>query len=232
VKVFLIFGLFGCLCFGVGDWLMIYGEPEYTGALPWLTEGVAAIPQWRYDLAMALAYPGILLYGAALFAVGRYIRQERARKVYHYLNAFGLAPWIALHLFYVMILTLFSWMNGNGYEAAACAVCEGLFSQLSWLIPVSEGWMLPVFLYWFYLQIRGRTVFPRWMAAANVFVYFGLLKGLSTLMPVSAFRLGFTNGLMSESMLLWFGSMLVWEAGRSRSDLRAPDRSEAAADQR
>lgn len=28
-------------------------------------------------------------------------------------------------------------------------------------------------------------------------------------LPVSAFRLGFTNGLMSESMILWFGIMLI-----------------------
>ena len=28
------------------------------------------------------------------------------------------------------------------------------------------------------------------------------------LMPVSAFRLGFTNGLMSESMVIWFGIIL------------------------
>ena len=68
--------------------------------------------------------------------------------------------------------------------------------------------MLPVFLYWFYLQIRGKTVFPRWMAFTNVLVIFALLKGLSLLMPVTAFRLGFTNGLMSESMLIWFGIIL------------------------
>ena len=138
----------------------------------------------------------------------RYIKEEKRRKVYHYLNAFGLTPWIALHLFYVMILTLFSWMHGNGYADAALAVCEGLFSRLSWLVPVSEALMLPVFLYWFFLQITGKTVLPRWMAFTNVLVIYALLKGVSLLLPVSAFRLGFTNGLMSESMILWFGVML------------------------
>lgn len=33
---------------------------------------------------------------------------------------------------------------------------------------------------------------------------------LTMLMADRAFRLAFTNGLMSESMLLWFGSMLLW----------------------
>ena len=207
----LLCGMLGCLCYGGGDWLMMYGNPAYPGALSWLTEGVAAIPQWRYNLAMALAFPGIILYGVALFAVEGYIKDEKQRRVYHYLNAFGLTPWIALHLFYVMILTLFSWMHGNGYADSALAVCEGLFSRLSWLVPASEGLMLPVFLYWFLLQVSEKTVFPRWMAFTNVLMIYAVMKGVSLLLPVSAFRLGFTNGLMSESMILWFGIMLIRE---------------------
>jgi hypothetical protein len=187
------------------------GNPAYHGTLSWLTEGIAVIPQGRYNLAMALAFPGIILYGIALFAVEGYIKEEKHRRIYHWLNAFGLTPWIALHLFYVMILTLFAWMNGNGYATEALPVCEGLFSRLSWLVPVSEALMLPVFLYWFWLQLRGKTVFPKGMAFTNVLIIFALLKGLSLAMPASAFRLGFTNGLMSESMILWFGIMLIWE---------------------
>ena len=65
----LICGILGCLCYGGGDWLMMYGDPSYTGKLIWLTAGTAQIPQWRYVLAMVLAFPGIIFYGIALFAV-------------------------------------------------------------------------------------------------------------------------------------------------------------------
>ena len=204
----LICGMLGSLCYGGGDWLMLYGSPAHQGALSWLTEGVAAMPQWRFNLAMALAFPGILLYGIALFAVQRFITGERQRKVYHYLNAFGLTPCIALHLFYIMILTLFAWLNRNGFAGDAMAICEGLYALLAWLVPISEALMLPVFVYWFWLQITGKTAFPKWMAFTNVLIIFGVLKGISLLMPVSPFRLGFTNGLMSESMIVWFGFML------------------------
>ena len=64
--------------------------------------------------------------------------------------------------------------------------------------------MLPVFLYWFYQQITGNTIFKKGMAFTNVLVIFGILKGISIMMPDSGFRLGFTNGLMSESMIIWF----------------------------
>ena len=210
MTVALLCGLLGCLCYGGGDWLMIYGDPEVIASLSWLTKGTALIPQWRYSLAMALAFPGIVLYGIALFSVQRFIKEEKHRRVYHYLNAFGLTPWMALHLFYIMILSLFAWLNETGPASEAAVICEALFARLSWVIPASEAMMLPVFVYWFYLQITGKTVFPRRFAFTNVLILFAVLKGISLLMPVSAFRLGFTNGLMSESMILWFAAMLIF----------------------
>ncbi len=200
----LICGIIGCLCYGGGDWLMIYGDSSYTGKLIWLTLGTAQIPQWRYNLAMVLAFPGIIFYGIALFSVQEYIREEKHKRIYRYLNAFGLTPWIALHLIYVMILSLFAWLNNNGFSADAIRICEALYNQFAWLIPASEALMLPVFLYWFYLQISDNTKFMKSMAFTNVMVIFVLLKAVASLMPVSAFRLGFTNGLMSESMIIWF----------------------------
>lgn len=73
----------------------------------------------------------------------------KGEKIYHYLNAFGLTPWMCLHLFYIMILYLYTWMTGHGYADAALPACEALFDHLSWVIIVSEVVMLPVFLYWF-----------------------------------------------------------------------------------
>ena len=73
---------------------MMYADPTFEGNLKWLTIGTAAIPQWRYNLAMLLAFPGVILYGATLFAVQEYITDEK-KKVYHYLNAFGLTPWFS-----------------------------------------------------------------------------------------------------------------------------------------
>ena len=200
----LISGLSGCLCFGGGDWLMMYGDPAFEGKLRWLTVGTAAIPQWRYILAMALAFPGIVLYGSALFTVQNYITDEKKKKAYHYLNALGLTSWIALHLIYVVILSLFAWLNNNGFSNDALAICEALYDNFSWIIPVCEGLMLPVFMYWFYLQITGNTIFKKRIAFTNVLVIFGILKGISMLIPESGFKLGFTNGLMSESMIIWF----------------------------
>ncbi len=208
-KAALVCGMLGCLCFSAGDWLMMYGDPACAGKLSWLTAGTAQIPVWRYHMAMALAFPGIILYGIALFAIAGNILPKRDKKIYRILNAFGLTPWIALHLFYIMILVLYAWMSRGGYAAESLAVCEGLYTEMKWFVPVCEVMMLPVFLWWFYLVLRGRTVYLKKTAFANVLIIFAALKGLSLLMPVSAFRLGFTNGLMSESMLFWFMALMI-----------------------
>ena len=142
---------------------MMYGDTAHDGSVYWLTRGAAQIPAWRNTLAMALAFPGIILYG------------------------------IALHLFYIMILYAFSWFP-----------------------LVSEILMLPPFLYWFYLQIRQKTVFPKGMAFTNILVIYFLMYGIKSMMPDCPFRIGFTNGLMSESMIIWFGIMLAWNLCRKR----------------
>lgn len=208
----MICGILGCFCYGGGDWLMMYGDTTYFGKLIWLTKGVAQIPAWRNGLAMMLAFPGIVLYGIALFYLGVFIREEKQRKIYHYLNAFGLTPWMCLHLFYIMILYLYSWMMNNGYAEAALPACEALFDHLSWIVMVSEALMLPVFLYWFYIVLRGKTTLPKWMAAGNVLVFYAILYAIKSMLPDIPFRLGFTNGLMSESMILFF--LLHWIVGR------------------
>lgn len=207
----MICGILGCFCYGGGDWLMIYGDTTSSGELFWLTQGASQIAPWRNGLAMFLAFPGIIFYGIALFYIGRFIRGEKERKIYHYLNAFGLTPWMCLHLFYIMILYLYNWMTNNGYSEAALPACEALYSHLSWVIMVSEVLMLPVFLYWFYVVVRGKTTLPRWMAAGNVLVFYVVLLAVKSFLPDTPFRIGFTNGLMSESMIFFF--LLIWIAG-------------------
>lgn len=205
-----IFGMLGCICFGSGDWLMVYGETAYSGSLYWLTDGAAAIAPWRNSLAMLLAFPGIIFYGIGLFAAGKFITDPRCARIYRTLNIYGLTPWLCLHLFYVMILYLYSWMMNNGYAEAALPACEALFSHLSWIVTLSEVFMLPPFIYWFIIQIRGKTEFPKAMAFTNVLVIYGVLFVVSRIMPDCPFRIGFRNGLMSESMIIWFAVMLIF----------------------
>lgn len=172
--------------------------------------GTAEIPERRNSLAMLLSFPGIIFYGIALFSISDFIRENRQKKIYKTLTSFGLTPWLSLHLFYIMILFLFSWLNGNGYADVAMPACEALFKHLSWIVTLSEVFMLAPFIYWFYLQITKKTVFPRVSAFTNILFIYAVMYIIKMLLPDSPFRLGFTNGLMSESMIIWFVIVFIW----------------------
>ena len=118
---------------------------------------------------------------------------------------------MCLHIFYIMILYLYSWMMGNGYEQTALPACEALYHHLSWVIMASEVVMLPVFIYWFYLVLTAKTHLPKTAAFGNVLVFYLIFKIITMVMPDCAFRIGFTNGLMSESMVLFFA--VIWICG-------------------
>ncbi|MFR0733479.1 MAG: hypothetical protein ACLSHU_04060 [Oscillospiraceae bacterium] len=47
---------------------------------------------------------------------------------------------------------------------------------------------------------------------SNPLIFYLLLKLITLLMPDCPFRLAFTNGLMSESMMIWFAVMALWSA--------------------
>ena len=52
--------------------------------------------------------------------------------------------------------------------------------------------------------------FPRAAALANVPVVYAVLYGFKTMLPNVPFRLGFPNGLMSESMVIRFSVVYLW----------------------
>ena len=212
----LLCGMAGCLLMGASDWLMIYGDPSFRGSIAWLTEGAARIPAWRNSLAMLLAFPAVAFYAVGLFGIREFLPEERHRKIYGALTVLGMTPWLALHLFYTMILFLFSWLTGNGYGSVAFGASEALVRQFIWLVPVGEALIVLPFCYLFGLFVTGRSCFGRWMAFNNPLILYVVLKTVTVYLPDSAVKLAFINGLMSESMLLWFLVFLCF-SGRKQA---------------
>lgn len=209
VIIALLCGMLGCILMCSGDWLMIYGSTTYHGETHWLTEGAAQIPSWRNALSMFVAFPAVIFYGVGLLTMTEFIKHKKQKGIYHYLTVFGMLPWLCIHLYVVMILYVFAMMSQSCYEAAL-PVAEALRVQFSWILPLGEAIMILPFLYWFYLQISGKTIFPKTMAYTNTLFIYGVLQIVKSLLPDTPFRLGFANGLMSESMFIWFGIMAVW----------------------
>ena len=98
---------------------------------------------------MLTSFPAVILYAVALFGIEKIITADKHRKIYHNITIASLTPWLCLHLFYVMILFSFAWLDNNGFDGAAYPLAEALYNQFSWIVIVSEVLMLPPYIYWF-----------------------------------------------------------------------------------
>ena len=204
ITLYLLAGIFGAILMGAGDWLMIYGDVTPLGDLLWLTEGVANIEPWRNNLSMALAFPGVIFYAVGLFALKDVFIFEKNNKIYKGLTAIGFTPWLCIHLFYTMMLFTFAWLTKEGNGNIACQLIEETVEHFAWIIPVGEGIMGLPFLYLFFCILTGKSRFKKVLAINNPIIILGVLKGLTMLFELSPVHLAFTNGLMSESMLVFF----------------------------
>ena len=202
--ILMICGLVGCVCMGASDWLMIFGDATYEGELAWLTVGVSQMEPWRTSVALFFAFPAVVFYAIGLFGIKNFISDEVAKRRYSALTVVGMTPWLCLHLFYVMILFLFGWMTAQGHADLAFSACEALFAQFSWIVIVGEIFMGAPFIYLLVITAQEKTVFPRWMLLNNPIIIMVVLKFVAVSMGTTAFGLAFTNGLMSESMFVWF----------------------------
>ena len=133
-------------------------------------------------------------------------------KTWFTMTVFGLTPWLCVHLFVAGALYLFAWLRGSAWAAAAMPAAEAFRNHFSWIVFLSYPFMLPPYFYWAWQIFKGRSVLPKGMVLSNPVTFYLVLKAISLLMPVGAFRLAFTNGLMSEAMFLWFLSMLCWNS--------------------
>ena len=208
IKIALLCGMLGCVLMGTGDWLMLYGDPTVTGPSYWLTEGTAQIPAWRNALSMVVAFPATVFYSIGLFGIGAFLLEAKCRKTWFIMNAFGLTPWLCGQIFVAGALVLFAWLRNSPWAAAAMPAALAFRDQFGWVVYLSYPLILPPYFYWAWQLFKGKSMFPKWMALVSPITFYLVLKCLSLLMPVSAFRIAFTNGLMSEAMFLWFLSML------------------------
>lgn len=75
--IMLLCGILGCICFGCGDRLMIYGDVTHMGSLYWLTSGTAQIPESPFRLGFT---NGLMSESMIIWFVIVFIWGERCSK--------------------------------------------------------------------------------------------------------------------------------------------------------
>lgn len=69
LKLLLLMGLLGATILFSSDYLMIYGDPSFSGKIAWLTTGVSSVIASRNAMAMGMAFVAIIFYALSIFGV-------------------------------------------------------------------------------------------------------------------------------------------------------------------
>ncbi|HWQ76471.1 MAG TPA: DUF6796 family protein [Syntrophomonas sp.] len=213
-KRWLLWGIFGAVLMGSGDWLLGYVNPVLVGENPILRAGYAeGYALWRPIAAMVTGGGGAVCYLGGLWGMSLTLLNSRARKAFRVTAAISLFGWLLIHYFFCQLIYQYAWISQSGsplaYESTA-AVYDAFY-------PTVGPWYLIMaipFVLHFVATLRGRSALPRWTVLLHPVPWMVLAKAVFLLLPETAFTYGLRMGSMSETMLIWFITALGAKKGK------------------
>ncbi|MCM1327731.1 MAG: hypothetical protein NC094_13795 [Bacteroidales bacterium] len=211
-KKYCIFGLIGCLCFGIGDWLLGYVDPALVeGAdLYFIRAGHGVgYNTLRVDITLMLAVLGIFFLYPGFVHIADIVKGGKMKRFLEY--AFGLCStgWMMLHLLVSFIVLVFSEAEKNGGHELAVALAGRLGSagvaveKCTSLFAVGAGIVLIVAI------LRGNTYLKKSAIVFSPIVPMLIVIVIAYVLPQSAFSYGLYTFNMNSAMMVWFVYLLA-----------------------
>lgn len=211
-RKYIVFGIIGCLCFGIGDWLLGYVDPEPIegNVFYFIRAGHGAgyeLVKAAFSLTLAMAGMCFLLPG--FVRISDIARDEKTKRSLEY--AFGLCSvgWIALHILVSVNVIVFAQAEKSGGRELAVALSESLAGE-------GMGALACIFLFagvslvlLFIDILRQKTCLKKTAAFFSPLVPTGIISAAALILPQSAFSYGLYTFCMNGGMLVWFGYLLA-----------------------
>ncbi|MCM1467328.1 MAG: hypothetical protein NC086_04205 [Alistipes sp.] len=207
-----IFGLIGCLCFGIGDWLLGYVDPALVeGAdLYFIRAGHGAdYNTLRVDATLVLAVVGICFLYPGFVHIADIGKDRRTKRLMRY--AFGLCSvgWIMLHLFVSFHVLVFSEAVKNAGSGLAITLSGRLGGAGLVVEKCSSLFTVAAFLLLIVAIAQGNTCLKKSAAVFSPIVPMVIIIAAAQILPQSAFTYGLYTFNMNAGMMVWFAYLLV-----------------------
>lgn len=211
-KKFWIYGIIGCLCFGIGDWLLGYVDPTpIEGDLFYFIRAGhgADYQRLRAVLAMALAMAGMFLYFPALLHISDVAEDPKTAS--HLRYAFGLFSLgaIVIHLLVTVNVIAYSWMAESAGAEPANSLSNLLGGSLLPCLFIAFIFVGLPFVWLIVDILRGKTRLKRWEALFTPLVWMVIADAAAALLPSSAFSYGLYTFGINGGILVWFVYLLA-----------------------
>lgn len=211
-KKFCVLGIIGCLCFGIGDWLLGYVDPALADGTFFYfirTGHGADFNGMRAAVAIGLAAFGMCCLYPGFVHIADIAKDGKTKRLLEY--TFGLCSigWLMLHIIVAVNVFVFSETEKNsGREAAtalsaslgnagtAALACAYLFAAAACILLMAAVWREKTYLK--KSAVFFTPVFPM-----------AVLAAVSQVLPDSPFSYGLYTFCMNGGMLVWFVYLLL-----------------------
>lgn len=210
-KRYIIFGMIGCLCLGIGDWLLGYVDPTPIGEdiFYFIRAGHGAgynLSKAAFTLVLAMA--GICFLYPGFVHIADIAKDEKTKRSLGY--AFGLCSvgWIALHILVSVNVLVFAQAEKNGGRELAVTLSNRLGDAgLAALFCIFL--LIAVPLVKLSIDIlRRKTCLKRTAALFSPIVPMTIIFIVAQMLPLSSFSYGLYTFCMNGGMLVWFAYLL------------------------
>lgn len=216
-KKYIILGMIGCLCFGIGDWLLGYVDPTPIDGdiFYFIRAGHGAdYDTLKAAVTLAFAVAGTFFLCPGLIHLADIAKDGKTAARLRLSGALCCMGWIMLHLTVTVNTAVFSEAAKIGGTELAVMLSNRLEKIC---LPVTYGSFLLVGAAFVLLIIdilRGKTALKKTAAVFAPVIPALIIAVISAVLPRSPFSYGLYTFNMNGGLLVWFAYLLT-RAGKT-----------------
>lgn len=208
-----IFGIIGCVCFGIGDLLLgiVDPTPLYDNFSIITAGHGASYSLTKVSITIALGVLGMVFLLPGFQGVAKIFTDEKKRPRFSYAMQLCAISWLVIHLTVSTGIFVFSYTArqfdlDTAHEITLAVI--GLFRAGQWVTYV----YLAVALLWLTIAIfRGQTVLKKSAVFFSPLVGMAILSAVAKLLPLSYFAKALDTFSMNGAMIIWFVFLIFCE---------------------
>lgn len=207
-KKYIVFGIIGCLCFGIGDWLLGYVDPAVIDEKVFYVIRAghgAGFDTGKAAASLSLAVAGMCFLHPGFSHISDIAKEEKTRRFLGYAMELCSVGWLALHILVSINVAVFSQakkIGGRGLAEALSGRLAGTGAAALFLVFLLIG--VPLIMLAVCI-VGQKTYLERKAAVFSPIVQMAVIFAVSQFLPASPFSYGLYTFCMNGGMIVWFG---------------------------
>ena len=209
-----LLGLWGCVLFGVGDWLLGYVDPQpVSDVFSVLKAGHGAgYSLWKITLTLLLGAIGVPFMMAGCMRMAELVKGEKSKNVMKWSMMLLPVGWLLIHFTVSCGIYTYAWNMQKGDTTLALHMAEDIAKMFQSTQIVADLFAAIPLLLLVVFVLRGNSVLPKSSQFFTPLLWMALFSAMKFIVPVTPFSNGIDTFCMNAGMMIWFGYLLVKKA--------------------